>query len=415
MGKIAIIGAGISGLSMAQLLKDRYEVKLFEKEGTPGGLIRCKRIDGNLFHICGGHVFNSKFQDVLDWFWKFFDRDNEFTLTDRNSVVFMKDGKHIPYPIENHVYMMDENIQMNFIKDLLQISKEGAKGEEASDFEDFLQHRFGMTLYNLYFKPYNMKVWRRSLSTVPLKWLKGKLPMPTVEEMIFNNFNHIEEKKFVHSRFYYEKKGGSQFIVDRFSECLDIECNADIDQITKDGDKWVVNGQRFDKVVYCGNIKQLPTLLKDQDLKGYSEEIDKLESHGTTAVFCQIDKNPYSWIYQPSDLHESHRIICTGNFSATNNANPDLTTGTVEFTDYISKEDILDNLQRIPLHPKYIAHHYSKYTYPIQSSDTRTMVQNLKGELAKDDFYMTGRFADWEYYNMDAAIKASMNTNDRIK
>ena len=114
-------------------------------------------------------------------------------------------------------------------------------------------------------------------------------------------------------------------------------------------------------------------------------------------------------------LHESHRIICTGNFSATNNANPDLTTGTVEFTDYISKEDILDNLQRIPLHPKYIAHHYSKYTYPIQSSDTRTMVQNLKGELAKDDFYMTGRFADWEYYNMDAAIKASMNTNDRIK
>ena len=400
---------------MAQLLKDRYEVKLFEKEGTPGGLIRCKRIDGNLFHICGGHVFNSKFQDVLDWFWKFFDRDNEFTLTDRNSVVFMKDGKHIPYPIENHVYMMDENIQMNFIKDLLQISKEGAKGEEASDFEDFLQHRFGMTLYNLYFKPYNMKVWRRSLSTVPLKWLKGKLPMPTVEEMIFNNFNHIEEKKFVHSRFYYEKKGGSQFIVDRFSEGLDIECNADIDQITKDGDKWVVNGQRFDKVVYCGNIKQLPTLLKDQDLKGYSEEIDKLESHGTTAVFCQIDKNPYSWIYQPSDLHESHRIICTGNFSATNNANPDLTTGTVEFTDYISKEDILDNLQRIPLHPKYIAHHYSKYTYPIQSSDTRTMVQNLKGELAKDDFYMTGRFADWEYYNMDAAIKASMNTNDRIK
>ncbi len=415
MGKIAIIGAGISGLSMAQLLKDRYEVKLFEKEGTLGGLIRCKRIDGNLFHICGGHVFNSKFQDVLDWFWKFFDRDNEFTLTDRNSVVFMKDGKHIPYPIENHVYMMDENIQMNFIKDLLQISKEGAKGEEASDFEDFLQHRFGMTLYNLYFKPYNMKVWRRSLSTVPLKWLKGKLPMPTVEEMIFNNFNHIEEKKFVHSRFYYEKKGGSQFIVDRFSEGLDIECNADIDQITKDGDKWVVNGQRFDKVVYCGNIKQLPTLLKDQDLKGYSEEIDKLESHGTTAVFCQIDKNPYSWIYQPSDLHESHRIICTGNFSATNNANPDLTTGTVEFTDYISKEDILDNLQRIPLHPKYIAHHYSKYTYPIQSSDTRTMVQNLKGELAKDDFYMTGRFADWEYYNMDAAIKASMNTNDRIK
>lgn len=66
MQKIAIIGAGVSGMSAAHFLKDRYNVTVFEKEKTPGGLIKCCRINGSLFHTCGGHVFNSKHSDVLD-------------------------------------------------------------------------------------------------------------------------------------------------------------------------------------------------------------------------------------------------------------------------------------------------------------------------------------------------------------
>ena len=40
MQKIAIIGAGVSGLSAAHFLKDKYEVTVFEKEDRPGGLIK---------------------------------------------------------------------------------------------------------------------------------------------------------------------------------------------------------------------------------------------------------------------------------------------------------------------------------------------------------------------------------------
>lgn len=39
MQKIAIIGAGVSGMSAAHFLKDRYNVTVFEKEKTPGGLL----------------------------------------------------------------------------------------------------------------------------------------------------------------------------------------------------------------------------------------------------------------------------------------------------------------------------------------------------------------------------------------
>ncbi len=55
MKKVAVIGAGISGLTIANLLKDKYIVKVYEKESIPGGLISCKEINGGLFHTCGGH------------------------------------------------------------------------------------------------------------------------------------------------------------------------------------------------------------------------------------------------------------------------------------------------------------------------------------------------------------------------
>ncbi|MEJ7682717.1 MAG: hypothetical protein WKG06_33635 [Segetibacter sp.] len=34
-------------------------------------------------------------------------------------------------------------------------------------------------LYQLYFGPYNSKIWNTDISKVPLEWLDGKLPMPT--------------------------------------------------------------------------------------------------------------------------------------------------------------------------------------------------------------------------------------------
>ena len=135
----------------------------------------------------------------------------------------------------------------------------------------------------------------------------------------------------------------------------------------------------------------------------YIKEIESLEFHGTTSVFCKIDNNPYSWIYLPSREYESHRIICTGNFSKANNFG-DIMTGTIEFTDYFSEEEITANLLKMPMSPQYITHHFEKFSYPIQNQSTRKMIQSLKSTLAKHQVYLCGRFAEWEYANMDVCM-----------
>lgn len=412
--KYAIIGGGMSGLAAAKILQEgNNEVILFEANDRPGGMIKCDRVEGHLFHRTGGHVFNTKRQDVLDWFWKHFDREKEFTKSQRNSIVSMENGKEIPYPIENHAYLFDEEKLKSFINDLVTIIQQQGR-KKPQNFEEFLRGQFGETLYHDYFQPYNYKVWHRDLTKVPLSWLEGKLPMPTVQEMIYNNINHVEERTFVHSSFYYPIKGGSQFLANRIAEGLNIRYNNKIEKISKNDKKWDVNGILFDKVIFCGNVKQIPSLIDGQiDLGGYASEIEALESHGTTAVFCEIATNPYSWIYMPSRKHESHRIICTGNFAASNNTDGKM-TGTIEFTDAISKEDIIANLNRMPFSPKYLTHHYERYTYPIQQRSTREMISSLKQLLEPNGLYLLGRFAEWEYYNMDVAIGAALDLIERI-
>lgn len=412
--KVAIIGGGISGLSCGQLLlKKGYEVTIFEKESRPGGLIKCDNIEGNLFHTTGGHVFNTKRDDVRSLFWSFFDHDKQFTKAERNSSVFMADGKIIPYPIENHVFMLDKETGLNIVSDLVKMAQ--STTVTVDNFEEFLKARFGETLYNLYFQPYNEKIWRRDLSKVPISWLEGKLPMPTVEEIIFNNIFHIAEKKFVHSSFFYPVKGGSQFIANTMAKGLDIRLNKKICRISKNRDNAIlVNDEIFDKLIFCGNIKNLPHIISGiLDISGFTEPIEKLEYHGTTSVFCEITPNPYSWVYLPSREHLSHRIICTGNFSPNNNKKN--LTATVEFTDEISKDEILTNLEKIPLSPKYITHHFEKYTYPIQDSHTRNMISCLKHSLEKENIFLCGRFAEWEYANMDVCMGYAIDLVKKFK
>ena len=45
--KYIVIGAGISGLSIAQLLSGHNNVTIFEADSRPGGMVKCDRVNGH--------------------------------------------------------------------------------------------------------------------------------------------------------------------------------------------------------------------------------------------------------------------------------------------------------------------------------------------------------------------------------
>ena len=415
--KIGVIGTGISGLSIANLLTGDHEVTLFEKNVKPGGLIKCERVNDCLFHKVGGHVFNSKNKKVLDWFWSYFNRDEEFVKVTRNAKVLFN-NKLLGYPIENYLYLLDKPLIKTITAELIELSKQPAISPfESKHFEDFLQRNFGKTLYEIYFKPYNEKIWRTDLTKVPLGWLEGKLPMPNLLEIIQSNILREEEKEMVHSHFFYPKENGSQFIVDRMKRNLNIKTGNTVAAIAaKDGKLSVEGEDAFEALVYCGDIRQLPAYCK-QMLSSNGVDVaylEGLQANGTSNLFCETDDNNISWLYIPENFTRAHRIIYTGNFSSSNNRGSSRKTCVVEFSGKVEYEVMTEEIKKLPGNLSPLAYNYEPSSYVIQDDRTRQEIAAAKEVLKKSGIYLLGRFAEWEYYNMDKAIEAAFILSDQI-
>jgi len=415
--KAIVIGSGISGLSITRMLAHQYEVKVIERSPSIGGLIKCERINGNLFHRVGGHVFNSKNADVIKWFWDHFDKETEFLEAIRNAKILFND-KLIGYPIENFLHQLPPDLVKQIVKDLLNILKEGYKAPETyADFKAFLLGNFGETLYNLYFGPYNTKIWNTDISKVPLEWLDGKLPMPKIDDVIISNIVKQEESEMVHSRFYYPVRDGSQFIINRLAQGADITTSYNVSSIKYDGNIISVNNDiSADVLVYCGDVRMLASIIdtESEGLKNALKEVTDLPSNGTSNVLCETDSNDISWLYLPEDKFKAHRIIYTGNFSPTNNEGTNRKTCVVEFSGKHEQADMLEELKRLPGNLKALAFNYEPNSYIIQQKDTREKIALVKKLLAQQNIYLLGRFAEWEYYNMDKCIESAMELRDRL-
>ena len=76
--KVAVLGAGVSGITAARLLREKgNETIVYEKEKTPGGLARTRFTDGYLYDPFGGHIFNSKRQEIVDWVFSILPKERD--------------------------------------------------------------------------------------------------------------------------------------------------------------------------------------------------------------------------------------------------------------------------------------------------------------------------------------------------
>ena len=423
MLQVAIVGGGISGCSLANMLRtDDFKTTLFHN-GKLGGLVSCSIESGHTYHRVGGHVFNSKDQKVLAWFWNHFDKENEFLLARRNAVIYL-DSNFVSYPIELNLSQLHPTVASSAIKEIIEIAKATKTTDKYLNFDDFLKRNFGNTLCDQYFTPYNRKIWNRDLTTIPLDWLEGKLPMISPSEIIEKNILKLADN-MVHSNFYYPRRGGSQFIIDRLAEGLNIK-DEEVFSIHRQDGAYTINTihENIETIVYTGDIRQLTDILSKptRDHIGLSEDLciqlKNLDSNGTTTLLCECDKTDYSWVYLPNPKTKCHRIIMTGNFSTENSASDlsaNRTTCTVEYSGYLSEHEMQCELETLPFNMQPVAYNYCKNSYIIHNETTASLIRTTTQALAEHGIFCCGRFAEWEYFNMDAAISSAFKVASKLR
>lgn len=408
--KIAILGAGVSGLTAARLLHDKgHETTVFEKNKTPGGLARSRFVDEYLYDPHGGHILNSKHPEVMDWVFSLMPKEN-WQYTVRNAKIYFN-GKYISYPFELSLCELDTEDAVECIHDFI-LSQQG---EEPNNYRDWLTWNFGKGIADYYMIPYNEKIWAYPLEKMETHWMRGKMPLPEKKDIIRSLLlKDPTERKMPHSTFYYPLRGGIQSMVDAIAEGLDIICNTPVKSIKKKGNRWIVNGEDdFDIVISTIPLPILPDVM---ELPGeIAAHIKDLKYNSLTTILFDCPLTDITWLYIPSHDYRSHRV---GYQSAlTPYANPHSGRGCAALeivgNQFKISNSIVKDSNIVPEElgfTKALDSEFTEYAYVIHDLNYRKNLDSILQYFSTDpSFSLLGRWGTWNYKNMDLCMLDAMN------
>lgn len=412
---IAVLGAGVSGLTAARLLKEQgHIVTVYEKNDTIGGLARTRYTEGYLYDPHGGHIFNSKHQKVVDWVFSILPKE-KWQYTVRNAKIFFN-GKYVSYPFELSLCELDTEDAVNCVYDFI-LSKEGA---EPDNFKDWLTWNFGKSIADYYMIPYNEKIWAYPLEDMETQWMQGKMPLPTKKEMIHSMLlKDPSERKMPHSTFYYPLNGGIQTMVDAIANGLEIRCSYDIRHIKENDGKWMINDDGpFDMVVSTIPLPELPNIMALPDV--INQHIAGLKYNSLTTVLFACPETDITWLYIPSHDFKSHRVGYQS--TLTPNACPCQKEGCgaleIIGEQFQVNEEFANQKGILPEElgfNRVIDSEFTKYAYVIHDKEYRKNTDAIKAYFAKQQgFRLLGRWGTWNYKNMDLCMLDAMALAEEI-
>ena len=326
--KIAILGAGISGLALARFLIeggfDREDVTLFESAGVVGGLCRSKTVDGFTYDVAGGHILFSKDAAAMQWMKDCAGGDDAFVKKDRNTRI--RFGDHwVQYPFENGLGDLPKDANFDCLSGYVKAwNQRQLDGSEApADFASWIRWRFGDGIAKHFMDPYNEKIWKRDLADITSGWVAGRVPDAPVDDVLRASIG-IRTEGYVHQAiFYYPKAGGFQPITDGVASTLEdrIRLSTPVESLVRSGSSWRVNDEEFDLVVSTLPLTDMPKYVDGMPGE-VADAMTGLEYNGLVSFLVALDREEHpdlSWIYLPhQEQGPANRITYMSNYSPGN-------------------------------------------------------------------------------------------------
>ena len=172
MGKYLIVGAGLFGSTLANLLHScGKDVTVVEKECAIGGTCRTERKCGIDIHLYGAHIF--KTNDT--WVWTYVNQIAEFKPF-MNTPIAISYGEAFNLPINMNTFAKLWNAKFpSEAKDI--INSQIPKDIDATlNLENYAISKVGMEIYARFIKGYTEKQWNKPCSELPPTIL-GRLPI----------------------------------------------------------------------------------------------------------------------------------------------------------------------------------------------------------------------------------------------
>jgi protoporphyrinogen oxidase len=422
-----IIGAGLAGLSAGYHLGLNYTI--LEQNNQVGGLCRSIEDRGYTFDFAP-HIFFTGSQYVNGLIDEILNGDH--IRQQRKAFIYLK-STYIEYPFEVNLNGLPQEVINECI--------EGAKNRESiepKNFEEWIYSTFGSGVAKHYMVPYNEKIWKFNLDGMNIDWIAGRVPAPTVEEIVKGAEGKAKKNYGPNAFFLYPRNGGIGSIPTALAKRVrDIRLSSNVIEIKP-------RDSRSVDIVYMKGIERkmieakhvlasmpLPEIVKS--IKDAPEEVikaaEKLVHNSLVCVNVGVDRSQISdkhWLYFPEKEYIFNRISFPMNFSPETTPKgrssilvevtyrgkkPDLKETKEKVKEGLLKAEILRENDKLDV---FDAHDFN-YAYVIYDLDHKKNVSIIHDYLKINKILPIGRFGEWEYLNMDKSILSGKIVAERIR
>ena len=435
--KVGILGAGLSGLSLAYLLQENGQidsVELLEKAASAGGLCRSHPFAGIKGDV-GPHILFSKNKAVLDLLVGVLG-DNVHQL--RRSSKILHDGRFIKYPFENELSALSAAERDYCLNTFLH----NPYGQYApQNMLQFFLATFGEGITNLYLRPYNEKIWKFDPAFMDTQMVE-RIPKPPPEDII-KSAQGVSTEGYVHQLyFYYPRQGGIQSLVDGFRQKLGpkvaVHTGTEVRRVSRSAGRWQVLAsdgveRSCDRLVSTIPIPELVASLAPAAPGEVVQAAGNLKFNSIAICFLHVTRDHLG--DNLSFTVADHRVllhrISKLDFLLPKEARDDTSRLMAEITyregdriSGLSDEELLRRVVEDLVQIKLIDRREvvqaqdiirRKHAYVIYDLDhrrnMRTVREYCEGNLG---LILHGRFGEFEYLNMDAVVERSLKRSRDI-
>lgn len=392
MKEIIVVGAGLSGAYIASNLANHgHKVSVFDRRSTIAGNIYDykDKETNNIVHKYGPHIFHTDDDKIWEWVNKY----TEWEQTEHRSRVYFKDTKKwhkmsFGFKLIEELYPKDEAIKLihKIIDENHKLYYSNREYPHISIYEllnskDPDIKKLANTLWENDFKPYTSKQW-------------GIDPMDVDKNILRRIPFHLSyHQKLFHNKYEaLPKYGYTDLIKNALNhENISVKLNTDP---TKDIE--FKNNKAFYKgeeviVVFTGAIDELFNYeFGELSYRSLTFELFKNQLDGEFEL-GRPNVDIYPTITEDGEKAEFTRISNYGLFHYNNGENSK--------THQISGKEYSHKFVRDTGLERY---------YPLSQPDDKKMYNKYKEKADEiEGLYLTGRLADYKYYDMDKAIIAA--------